>query len=264
MGEVEGAHAVARATFTTEWKGDDQRDVDLLAADLLRRRRSGQARDAGRPVHRVRTGRGEHRRPARDVRAGRGRRSPRRRREDRRQVVEGSGTGELSGIRGEGSYAADAMEYTVRTRLRTWTEPWERLARAGARLPRRGAGPAPQRRASSTGSPCSTSACRTRRRNSRGWRSTRGCPRRRRRTRFGPGQPLALVWSLRGAPYVHRRDDLDAVAAALYPMSEQDAGGRLNETGPAVKRAGIPAARAVRDGGRRCGRSSPSRRARAR
>jgi hypothetical protein len=58
---------------------------------------------------------------------------------------------------------------------------------------------------------------------------------------FGPGQPLALVWSLRGAPYVHRRDDLDAVAAALYPMSEQDAGGRLNESGPAVKRAGIPA-----------------------
>lgn len=58
---------------------------------------------------------------------------------------------------------------------------------------------------------------------------------------YGPGKPLALVWSLRGAPYVHRRDDLDAVAAALYPMSEQDAGGRLNETGPAVQRAGIPA-----------------------
>ena len=58
---------------------------------------------------------------------------------------------------------------------------------------------------------------------------------------YGPGRPLALVWSLRGAPYVHRREDLDAVAAALYPLSEQDAGGRLNESGPAVKRAGIPA-----------------------
>lgn len=58
---------------------------------------------------------------------------------------------------------------------------------------------------------------------------------------YGPGKPLALVWSLRGAPYVHRRADLDAVAAALYPLSEQDAGGRLNETGPAVQRAGIPA-----------------------
>jgi hypothetical protein len=58
---------------------------------------------------------------------------------------------------------------------------------------------------------------------------------------IGPGRPLALVWSLRGAPDVHRREDLDAVAAALYPMSEQDAGGRINETGPAVQRAGIPA-----------------------
>jgi hypothetical protein len=57
----------------------------------------------------------------------------------------------------------------------------------------------------------------------------------------GPGRPLALVWSLRGAPYVHRRDELDAVAAALYPSSEQDAAARLNETGPSVKRAGIAA-----------------------
>jgi hypothetical protein len=58
---------------------------------------------------------------------------------------------------------------------------------------------------------------------------------------FGPGRPLALVWSLRGAPYVHRRADLDAVAGALYPLSEADAGGRLNETGPAIARAGIAA-----------------------
>ena len=58
---------------------------------------------------------------------------------------------------------------------------------------------------------------------------------------FGPEHPLALVWSLRGAPYVHRRADLDAVAGALFPLSEQDAAGRLNETGPSVERAGIPA-----------------------
>jgi hypothetical protein len=61
------------------------------------------------------------------------------------------------------------------------------------------------------------------------------------REAFGPGRPLALVWSLRGAPYVHRRACLDAVAGALYPLSEQDATGRLNETGPSVARAGIPA-----------------------
>jgi hypothetical protein len=58
---------------------------------------------------------------------------------------------------------------------------------------------------------------------------------------FGPDTSLALVWSLRGAPYVHRRADLDAVSAALYPLSEADAAQRLNETGPSVARAGIPA-----------------------
>ena len=58
---------------------------------------------------------------------------------------------------------------------------------------------------------------------------------------YGPGKPLALVWSLRGAPHVHRREDLDAVAAALFPLSEADATSRLNETGPSVARSGIPA-----------------------
>src|SRR3569623_1179102 len=43
---------------------------------------------------------------------------------------------------------------------------------------------------------------------------------------IGPGKPLALAWSLRGAPHVPRRRDLDALAAALYPLSEQDAIGR--------------------------------------
>jgi hypothetical protein len=56
---------------------------------------------------------------------------------------------------------------------------------------------------------------------------------------FGPGKRLALVWSLRGAPHVHRRKDLDALAGALYPLSEADAIGRLNETGPSVAKAGI-------------------------
>lgn len=57
----------------------------------------------------------------------------------------------------------------------------------------------------------------------------------------GPGHRLALAWTLRGAPHVHRRRDLDAVARALWPLSEPDAAGRLNETGPSVKKAGIPA-----------------------
>lgn len=58
---------------------------------------------------------------------------------------------------------------------------------------------------------------------------------------YGPGRPLALVWSLRGAPHVHKRSQLNALAGALYPLSEADAAGRLNETGPSVARAGIAA-----------------------
>jgi hypothetical protein len=60
-------------------------------------------------------------------------------------------------------------------------------------------------------------------------------------SRLGPGQPLALAWTLRGAPYVHRRADLDTVAGALWPLSEADAAGRLNETRPSVAKAGIAA-----------------------
>jgi len=56
---------------------------------------------------------------------------------------------------------------------------------------------------------------------------------------FGPDKPLALVWSLRGAPHVHRRRELNALAKALYPMSEADAIARLNETGPSVAKAGL-------------------------
>lgn len=58
---------------------------------------------------------------------------------------------------------------------------------------------------------------------------------------FGPDKSLALVWSLRGAPYVHRRSELDELAGALYPLSEADATQRLNETGPSVQRKGMAA-----------------------
>ncbi len=57
----------------------------------------------------------------------------------------------------------------------------------------------------------------------------------------GPGHRLAMTWSLRGAPHVHRRKDLDVLAGALYPLSEADARNRLNETGPSIKAKGIPA-----------------------
>ena len=58
---------------------------------------------------------------------------------------------------------------------------------------------------------------------------------------IGPGHRLALAWTLRGAPHVHRRRDLDAVAAAIWPLSEADATARLNETGPSVAKKGMPA-----------------------
>jgi Winged helix DNA-binding domain len=58
---------------------------------------------------------------------------------------------------------------------------------------------------------------------------------------IGPGHQLALAWTLRGAPHVHRRRDLNALCRALWPLSEQDATVRLNESGPSVKKAGIPA-----------------------
>jgi len=57
----------------------------------------------------------------------------------------------------------------------------------------------------------------------------------------GPGHRLALAWTLRGAPHVHRRKDLDGVAAAIYPLSEADATARLNETGPSIARKGMTA-----------------------
>ena len=62
---------------------------------------------------------------------------------------------------------------------------------------------------------------------------------------IGPGRPLALVWSLRGAPYVHRRDDLDGLAGALWPLSEADAVARLDSAAKARK-AGLPSLEAYR------------------
>ncbi|GAB2456444.1 winged helix DNA-binding domain-containing protein [Jatrophihabitans fulvus] len=57
----------------------------------------------------------------------------------------------------------------------------------------------------------------------------------------GPGSPFALAWSLRGAPHVHPRTDLDRIAKAVFPLSEADAATRLNENAKSVERAGIAA-----------------------
>jgi hypothetical protein len=113
VGEVAGPHAVARATFTTEWSGEiagtstcwlliayvdgDPEQPQTLAGpytgyELVTATigdRSGTFVLAAAGDHRGGVARTEVR------------------------IVDGSGTGELVGIRGSGSYAADAMEYRL-------------------------------------------------------------------------------------------------------------------------------------------------------
>jgi len=50
---------------------------------------------------------------------------------------------------------------------------------------------------------------------------------------------LVMVWTIRGAPHVYRREDLPLVAAAVEPFSEADAGKRIFDATRPLKAAGI-------------------------
>jgi len=54
-----------------------------------------------------------------------------------------------------------------------------------------------------------------------------------------PPGSLATVWTLRGAPHVYRRTDLPAVAAAVQPFSDEDAGKRIFDASKPLRAAGI-------------------------
>ncbi|MEU8297958.1 crosslink repair DNA glycosylase YcaQ family protein [Micromonospora sp. NPDC048909] len=61
----------------------------------------------------------------------------------------------------------------------------------------------------------------------------------------GPDDRLELVWSLRGAPHLHRGAELPALAAAIWPLSDADATRRISGQIGAGARLGLAAFRAA-------------------
>ncbi|WP_431878895.1 winged helix DNA-binding domain-containing protein [Micromonospora marina] len=53
------------------------------------------------------------------------------------------------------------------------------------------------------------------------------------------GDALVLLWTVRGAPHLYRRADVGAVAAAVEPFSDADAGKRIYDAAKPLKAAGI-------------------------
>ncbi|MFF0369777.1 DNA glycosylase AlkZ-like family protein [Micromonospora sp. NPDC005087] len=60
-----------------------------------------------------------------------------------------------------------------------------------------------------------------------------------------PDDRLELVWSMRGAPHLHRRAELPALAAALWPLSDADATRRIPGQIGAGAKLGLAAFRAT-------------------
>jgi hypothetical protein len=54
-----------------------------------------------------------------------------------------------------------------------------------------------------------------------------------------PTEELTLLWTIRGAPHLYRRADLPAVAAAVEPFSDADAGRRIFDAAKPLRAAGI-------------------------